>query len=95
MRNKKTQFKVEDFKALANELLKQQDAAATDAYKKGVCELLERVLRKCNREIEYDYTYWKESGYMQWMQDGEPEVADKKQKYILGPSGQEYNRTYR
>jgi hypothetical protein len=93
MRNKKSQFKVQEFKDWVNLNLKRTDDEATDNFKKGLCEALEHVLRECNFDIEYDYNYWKETGYMQWMKAGEPQ-GDQKQMYILGPSGQEYNRTY-
>jgi hypothetical protein len=94
MPHKKSQFKVQELKEWANQKLKRTDDEATDAYKKGICDLLEYVLRQCNWDVEFDYNYWIETGYMQWMKDGEPQ-GDKKQEYILGPSRQEYNRTYR
>lgn len=93
MPHKKSQFNVQAFKNWINIQLKRTDSEATEIYKKALCNALEHVLRECNHDIEFDYTYWKETGYMEWMKAGEP-GGDQKQTYILGPSGQEYNRTY-
>jgi hypothetical protein len=93
MPHKKNGFTVQDFKDWVNTQLKRTDPEATDEYKKALCHALEHVLKACNHAVEFDYTYWKETGYLEWMKAGEP-GGDQKQTFILGPSGQEYNRTY-
>jgi len=95
MPHTKLQFKVADFLAFVNTELKRTDASATDDYKKGLCTALEKVLKTCNWGVSFDYNYWKEKGYIEWQQAGSPSGSEEdKKQYLLGPTGQEYNRNY-
>lgn len=92
---KQNHFKVQDFKAWVNEQLKETSDEVTDEFKKGLCEALEQVLKQCHWDIEFTYNYWVERGLIEFQQAGSPSTGtNTKQQFILGPSGQEYNRNY-
>lgn len=94
MAAKKAHYKVQTLKEWTNHELQRSDDQATDDFKKGLCTVLEKVLRDCNYDISYTYNYWDEKGYIEWQQAGSPTGNDQKKTYLLGPTGQEYNRHY-
>jgi hypothetical protein len=91
---KKNAFTVQDFKDWINTQLKEAPDNASDEFKKGLCAALEHVLTTCKWDIEFVYTYWTEQGLIEFQQAGCPKGENTKQQFVLGPSGQEYNRQY-
>jgi hypothetical protein len=91
---KKNAFPVQDFKTWVNTQLQQAPEIASDEFKKGLCMALEHVLKTCNYDVEFSYNYWTEQGLIEFQQAGSPTGENLKQQFVVGPSGQEYNRTY-
>ena len=71
---------------LANEKLSQE-------IKKGICTLIEKTLLEHNSYRGFNYSYWINGGYDQWIKDGQPDFPEK-EKYITDNKKKEYNRIY-
>lgn len=65
----------------------------SDVEKRILCDVLEDVLHKTDNYSGFNHRYWASVGYRQWVDAGGPGFPEK-EKFILGPSGQEHNRFY-
>lgn len=89
---KKT-FRITEFVSYVNSQLKRTNEPTNDSYKEGMCDLLEHILHLNNAYNGYNHNYWLEQGFQEWITAGRPDFPEKN-KFIYGPSGQEYNRKY-
>ncbi len=74
-----------------NRQLAQEDL--TDKEKSILCTVLEDILFKTGNYAGFNYRYWSSVGCNQWIDAGQPDFP-KKEEFILGPDGSEYNRFY-
>jgi len=74
-----------------NKQLTRDDLSKSE--KRAICEILETILFKTENYSGFNYNYWLSVGCNQWRDAGEPSFPEK-EKYILGPSGDEWNRHY-
>tara|TARA_Y100000310_G_C19988018_1_gene492835 strand:+ start:241 stop:495 length:255 start_codon:yes stop_codon:yes gene_type:complete len=67
---KRKTFKVAELKASANEILANEDIS--EEYKSGVCRLLTDVLLKTDNYNGFNFKYWLDKGYAEWVEAGSP-----------------------
>jgi hypothetical protein len=92
-RGRRITVNVEDFKQWVNQQLERTDNFADDKFKAGLCSAVEHVLQTANRYHGYTDNNWIRTGYQEWLAAGQPDYPDK-DKYVYGPTGQQYNRHY-
>lgn len=74
-----------------NKQLSREDL--TSVEKRAISEVLEDILHKTDNYSGFNYRYWSSVGCNEWRDAGEPDFPEK-EKFILGPSGDEFNRFY-
>ncbi len=84
------------------EMMNEQiaDKMFTSEERRILCGCLENILSKSGNYAGFNYNYWlgkdandENSGVNQWRKAGEPDFPEK-EKFILGPTGDEWNRCY-
>jgi hypothetical protein len=68
------------------------------SVKAGICTTIEAMLSAADCYDGYGNLYWRETGFRDWQEAGEPEFPEK-MRYIIGPenggpSTGEYSRVY-
>jgi hypothetical protein len=82
---------VDDFKEWTNQQLKSVDF--NDKHKAALCITIEHILLAAHHYKGYNDNYWVQKGCREWFAAGQPE-GEEKNKYMYGPTGQQYNRHY-
>ena len=83
-------LKIEWLKDLVNEYIENPNT--THLERKALCTVIETVLHETGNYEGYNYNYWLDVGFDEWLADGEPEKD--KGKYLYGETGDYLNRRY-
>jgi rhodanese-related sulfurtransferase len=91
MARKRKTIEVKKLLDWANDMLANENLSSDEHS--GVCHFIENVLHESGNYAGFNHVYWMNGGFKAWEAAGEPGFPEKN-KYIVGPSGDEYARFY-
>lgn len=85
--------KIQPLKDFINSQLARTDKDATDEFKIGQIEIIEKILRMSKNYMGYTHIYWENQGADEWKAAGKPE-GEAMYKYTYGNLGKYARRYY-